>query len=166
VFEKGDRGVVKRNTEEIVFHFPWHTGDAESVIRVGDYKLRKNLDTLEYRLFNVVDDLGEKKNLADQMPELALSLDKRRAQYLDSVNAETVTLIRRNYLDQLEGGWLQKAEERLAKLNAEAAADPENMQKAFEVDISQNHVDFQASQVEKCKRLIQMHEERGTADVN
>ena len=166
VWEKGDAGTVKRRTEALVFHFPWHTGDPESVIRVGDYKLRKNLDTLEFELYKVSEDLSEKNNLASQMPEMVANLDNRRADYLNRVNAETVTLTRRNYLANLEGGWIETAEKRLAKLKAEAAAAPGNKQKAFKVDVSQNHVNFQASQREKCIRLIKLHEARGTANRN
>ena len=77
VWEKGDAGSVQRRTEELVFHFPWHTGEPESVIRLGDYKLRKNLDTLEFELYKVSDDLSEKNNLATQMPERVASMDQR-----------------------------------------------------------------------------------------
>jgi arylsulfatase A-like enzyme len=166
VWFNGDDGKVVRNTEELVFHFPWHTGVPESVIRVGDYKLRKNLDTLEYELYNLANDLSEKKNLAKQMPEMVASLDQRRADYLNQVKAETVTTTRRNYLGQLQGGWIENGEKRLAKLKAELAADPTNKQKAYQVDVSQNHVNFQASQEEKCLRMIKLHEDRGTANSN
>jgi len=166
VFERGDRGRVKRNTKDLIFHFPWHTGVAESVIRSGKYKLRKDLDSLEMELFNLDKDLGEKNNLALDMPDLVRKLDKKRARYLESVNAETVTLTRRNYVDLLEGGWIENGRKRLAKLKAELLADPSNKQKAFQVDVSQNHVDFQDKQLERSLRLIQMHEDRGTANKN
>ena len=166
VFERGDRGRVKRNTKDLIFHFPWHTGVAESVIRSGKYKLRKDLDSLEMELFNLDKDLGEKNNLALDMPDLVRKLDKKRARYLESVNAETVTLTRRNYVELLEGGWIENGRKRLAKLKAELLADPSNKQKAFQVDVSQNHVDFQDKQLERSLRLIQMHEDRGTADKN
>ena len=164
VFEKGDRGRVKRNTKDLIFHFPWHTGVAESVIRSGKYKLRKDLDSLEMELFDLDKDLGEKNNLALDMPDLVRKLDKKRARYLESVNAETVTLTRRNYVELLEGGWIENGRKRLAKLKAELLADPSNKQKAFQVDVSQNHVDFQDKQLERSLRLIRMHEERGTAN--
>lgn len=166
VWEKGNAGTVTRNTEELVFHFPWHTGDPESVIRIGDYKLRKNLDTEEFELYKVSDELSEKNNLAFQMPEKVAHMDQRRTAYLNRVNAETVTLTRRNYLAQLEGGWIESGEKRLAKLKADLVADPQNEQKAFQVEVSQNHVNFQASQREKCLRLIKLHEERGTTETN
>jgi len=166
VFEKGNRGRVKRNTKELVFHFPWHTGLAESVIRSGKYKLRKDLDSLEMELFDLSKDIGEKNDLAAEMPELLRKLDRKRSAYLDSVNAETVTLTRRNYVELLEGGWIENGRNRLAKLKAELIADPDNKQKAFKVGVSQNHVSFQDRQLERSIRLIKMHEERGTADKN
>ena len=86
--------------------------------------------------------------------------------YLDSINAETVTLTRRNYVELLEGGWIENGRNRLAKLKAELTADPDNKQKAFKVGVSQNHVSFQDRQLERSIRLIKMHEERGTADKN
>ena len=166
VFEKGDRGKVKRNTKDLIFHFPWHTGVAESVIRSGKYKLRKDLDSLEIELFDLDKDLGENDNLALDMPGLVRKLDKKRAKYLEEVNAETVTLTRRNYVELLEGGWIENGKKRLAKLKAELVADPSNKQKAFQVGISQNHVNFQDKQLERSLRLIRMHEERGTAEKN
>jgi len=166
VFEKGDRGKVIRNTKDLIFHFPWHTGVAESVIRSGKYKLRKDLDSLEIELFDLDKDLRENDNLASDMPGLVRKLDKKRAKYLEEVNAETVTLTRRNYVELLEGGWIENGKKRLAKLKAELVADPSNKQKAFQVEISQNHVNFQDKQLERSLRLIRMHEERGSAEKN
>ena len=139
---------------------------AESVIRSGKYKLRKDLDSLEIELFDLSKDLEEKNNLARDMPTLVQKLDKKRAKYLEEVNAETVTLTRRNYVELLEGGWIENGKKRLAKLKSELVADPSNKQKAFQVEISQNHVNFQDKQLERSLRLIRMHEERGTAEKN
>ena len=166
VFQKGNKGRVKRNTKELIFHFPWHTGVAESVIRSGNYKLRKDLDSLNTELFDISKDLSEENDLAADMPDLVRKLDKKRAKYLKEVNAETVTLTRRNYVELLEGGWIENGRNRLAKLKAELVTDPSNKQKAFQVGVSQNHVDFQDKQLERSKRLIQMHEDRGTANQN
>ncbi|NCX92615.1 MAG: sulfatase 1 precursor, partial [Rhodobacteraceae bacterium] len=163
---RGDRGRVKRNTKDLIFHFPWHTGVAESVIRSGKFKLRKDLDSLNIELFDISKDLSEENDLAAEMPDLVQKLDKKRAKYLKEVNAETVTLTRRNYVELLEGGWIENGRNRLAKLKAELVADPSNRQKAFQVDVSQNHVNFQDKQLERSLRLIRMHEERGTADKN
>lgn len=157
---------MKRNSEALVSHFPWHTGEPESVIRRGNFKLRKNLDTLDVKLFDVTKDISEKYNLSQSMSDLVEELDRLRSGYLDSVNAETVTLTRRNYVELLKGGWIENGRKRLAKLKAELAADPDNKQKAFKVNVSQNHVDFQDRQLKRSSELIQIHEKRGTADRN
>jgi hypothetical protein len=121
---------------------------------------------LNIELFDITKDLSEENDLAAEMPDLVQKLDKKRAKYLKEVNAETVTLTRRNYVELLEGGWIENGRNRLAKLKAELVADPSNRQKAFQVDVSQNHVNFQDKQLERSLRLIRMHEERGTADKN
>lgn len=166
VFMRGNEGKVWRNTKPLVFHFPWHTGDPESVVRMGDYKLRKNLDTLKVELYDVVSDIRERHDLSASMPELVEKMDNQRSQYLDSVNAETVTLIRRNYVRLLEGGWIANGRKRFEKLTADLQGDPTNKQKAFRVDVSRNHVEFQDRQLARSRALIQMHEQRGTADRN
>ena len=139
---------------------------AESVIRSGKYKLRKDLDSLEMELFDISEDFEEETNLASKMPDLVRKLDRKRVEYLQEVNAETVTLTRRNYVELLKGGWIENGKNRLAKLKAELSADSDNKQKAFQVGVSQNHVDFQDRQLERSTRLIKMHEQRGTADKN
>lgn len=166
VFLRGNGGEVMRNTEPLVFHFPWHTGDPESVIRFGNFKLRKNLDSLKVELYDVVNDIRERNDLSASMPELVRKLDNQRSRYLDSVNAETVTLIRRNYVDLLEGGWIANGRKRFEKLKADLHADPTNKQKAFKVDVSKNHVEFQDRQLSRSRALIQMHEARGSAERN
>ena len=166
VFKRGNEGKIKRNTQPLVFHFPWHTGDPESVIRLGDYKLRKNLDTLKCELYDISSDIRERNDLSASMPDVVEKLNALRSDYLDSVNAETVTLIRRNYVELLEGGWIENGRTRLGKLKVELEKDPADKRKAFKVDVSQNHVDFQDRQLARSRALIETHEQRGTADQN
>ena len=166
IFEKGEKGTVRRNSKSLVFHFPWHTGEPESVIRSGNYKLRKTSIPLRWNCSTLAGTLARRTTSRRRCLGLVQSLDRERAACLNSVDAETVTLTRRNYVGLLQGGWIENGRKRLAKLKAELAADPSNKQKAFRVDVSQNHVDFQDRQLKRSKRLIQMHEERGTADKN
>ena len=166
VFMRGNKGKITRNTKPLVFHFPWHTGDPESAVRMGDYKVIKNLDTLDVELYDVASDISERHDLSASMPELVKKLDHQRSNYLDSVNAETVTLIRRNYVELLEDSWITNGRKRFEKLKADLHADPTNKQKAFQVDISRNHVEFQDRQLSRSRGLIEMHELRGTANRN
>ena len=61
----------------------WHTGEAESAIRVGKYKLRKDLDSLEMQLFDISEDLGEKRDLSHKLPEVVRNLERQRVAYLN-----------------------------------------------------------------------------------
>ena len=58
LLENGNQGAVQRNVEPLVFHYPWYDSVPMSVIRQGDYKLVKDLNTDQTRLFNAVKDLG------------------------------------------------------------------------------------------------------------
>ena len=144
------RAQVQRNSEALVFHFPWHTGEPESVIRRGNFKLRKNLDSLDDLSCSTSRKTSVKNKISHKAcPNWFRNSIVCAATYLESVNAETVTLTRRNYVELLEGGWIENGRKRLAKLKAELAADPDNKQKAFKVDVSQNHVDFQDRQLKR-----------------
>lgn len=94
LFEKGNKGRVQRGSEALVFHFPWYGNLPMSAIRLGDYKLIKNLNTSETRLFDVVKDIGEEQDLSRSMPEKAESLHNMLTQYLQAVGAETIADMR------------------------------------------------------------------------
>ena len=82
-------GEVQRPREELVFHFPhYQVGSPQSAIRVGDYKLIKYFEGNRTALFDLSTDVGERHNLAMQMPEKAAELEARLDDYLTSVNAD------------------------------------------------------------------------------
>ena len=62
---------------------------------------------------------AERHDLSASMPELVTKLDHQRSSYLDSVNAETVTLIRRNYVELLEDSWIANGRKRFEKLKVD-----------------------------------------------
>jgi len=83
------KGVVKRPREEIVFHFPHYQSDTpHSALRLGDYKLMKFYETNELRLFDIAKDIGERHDLANEMPEKTADMARRLDEYLNSVNAQ------------------------------------------------------------------------------
>ena len=90
VFENGNAGKVIRNTEALIFHFPWFSGEPESAIRLGDYKLIKNIDSKQTWLFDVSKDIEESNDLSNAMPSKANELEKLLSDYLDNHNAENV----------------------------------------------------------------------------
>ena len=90
----GSSNNIQRSREELVFHFPSGSGQADfrpmSTLYLGDYKLVKLYDTDELMLFNISEDLGEKQNLVRDMPEKANELHNMLVNYLSDLNVEEV----------------------------------------------------------------------------
>ena len=95
VFENGNAGKVLRNTEALIFHFPWFNGEPESAIRLGDYKLIKNIDSRQTWLFDVSKDIEELNDLSSLMPEKANELETLLSDYLKRHDAENVMDLRK-----------------------------------------------------------------------
>ncbi len=92
---RGDgKAAVKRPREELVFHFPHYDQDNDgpaSVVLLGNLKAYKSYESGELRLFDLSKDLGERTDLAKQMPDKAAELERRLSEYLKSVNAQMPT---------------------------------------------------------------------------
>jgi len=93
VFADG-KAEVERPREEIVFHFPhYHDHDRarygpHSAIMVGDYKLIKFYESGRARLFNLAEDMSERRDLAERMPDKVKDLEGRLTRYLKDVDAQ------------------------------------------------------------------------------
>lgn len=105
LFENSGKGRIDRPVEGLVFHFPDFQGVTMSAIRLGDYKLLKDWETGKIHLYNLVDDLGETRDLAPKMPKKVNELYRKLMNYLDSVNAEKAEDI---HLDSLQQAIEQK----------------------------------------------------------
>lgn len=89
VASNGGVGQVQRPHEGIVFHFPhYQSGTPQSAIRVGDYKLIKYYEGFPSVLFDLSNDIRERNNLAQWMPDKAAELEAMLDEYLVSVNAD------------------------------------------------------------------------------
>lgn len=111
VFERGNDGGVSRNAPGLVFHYPCHYHPPISVIRIGDYKLMRHLNSGEFRLFNVATDYAEQQDLAQQLPERVKEMDQILTRYVDVVDGGQVSEVYSAYFEWLDAG-LQKKEER------------------------------------------------------
>lgn len=84
-----EQGKVDRGREELIFHFPSGSGQADfrpmSAIYLGDYKMVKLYDTDEKMLFNITEDLGEKDNLAKELPAKVDEMDALLVSYFDEM---------------------------------------------------------------------------------
>ena len=84
---------LKRN--DIFWHFPGYLGAGEntyrtkpvSVIRSGNYKLLEFLEDGKIELYNLVEDVGEKNNLASQMPDLKKELYDKLTNWRNDIKA-------------------------------------------------------------------------------
>ena len=83
-------GGLKR--DEIFFHFPnyaWHMGNrlGGAVVASNGWKLIRNYDDNSLELYNLREDLSEKKNRAKEKPQLAKSLNAKLAAWLKETKA-------------------------------------------------------------------------------
>jgi len=85
------QGEDQLHRDAIYFHYPnyaWH-GDNRlgGAIRRGDYKLIRNYDDQSVELYNLVEDLGEKTDLASEQAGLARSMDRQLGRWLEKTGA-------------------------------------------------------------------------------
>jgi arylsulfatase A-like enzyme len=96
-----DLPLLKQNgafeREAIYWHFPaylqgykpgmiWRTTPV-AVIRAGDYKLIEFFEDSTLELYNLKEDIGEKHNLADEMPEKKEELYRMMLEWRQETNA-------------------------------------------------------------------------------
>jgi hypothetical protein len=109
-----------------------------SVIRLGDYKLIRHLNSGEVKLFNVATDYVEQQDLAERMPEKAKELDRIRSQYVEKVDGGAMSEVYAAYFEWLDET-LQKKEERyrrdLESLRQENPPDFEKQLSKLEADL-------------------------------
>jgi len=74
----------------IYWHFPHYRGSIYpySIIRAGDWKLLKRYAGRPFELYNLKDDLSEKTDLAEKMPQKVKELDKRLTAWLKHTGAK------------------------------------------------------------------------------
>lgn len=82
------KGTLER--EAIFWHFPHYRGDVVpySIIRKGSWKLIKRYEGQRFELFNLKEDLGEERELAEAMPEKVKELDADLREWLEHTGAK------------------------------------------------------------------------------
>ncbi len=82
-------GNKKLDREAIFWHFPHYRGKVVpySIVRAGDFKLIKRYEGKIFELFNLKDDLSEKFDLSEKMPEKVKELDVKLSKWLKNSNA-------------------------------------------------------------------------------
>jgi arylsulfatase A len=84
---KDPKATLKR--EAMCWHLPhYHHSTPASAIRRGDWKLIEFFETGSVELYNLKDDVGEKKNLAEKEPNRAKELKAALTEWRQKVNAQ------------------------------------------------------------------------------
>ena len=82
--------------EAIYFHYPNYAFHKRNrlggVVRAGEFKLIKRYGSGELELYNLSDDIGEKRNLAKRRPKLARQLEKQLDNWLRVTDASMPTV--------------------------------------------------------------------------
>jgi arylsulfatase A-like enzyme len=81
-------GTLERDA--IFWHFPHYRGKIVpySIIRKGAWKLIRRYEGKSFELFNLKEDLSEKQDLSDRMPEKVKELDSELSAWLKDTNAK------------------------------------------------------------------------------
>lgn len=83
---------TKPDREAIFWHYPnfaFHKDNKlGSAVRVGDYKLLEFFEGDSIELYNLKDDIGERRNLADEQPELAQSMRQQLQDWRNATGAK------------------------------------------------------------------------------
>jgi arylsulfatase A-like enzyme len=114
VIERGNAGSVRRDAPGLIFHYTCHFHPPVSVIRIGNYKLMRHLNSGEMKLFNVATDYAERQDLAQRMPEKTKEMDQILRQYVEKVDGGTMPEVYAAYFEWLRES-LRKKEERLGR---------------------------------------------------
>ncbi|MBX7259373.1 MAG: sulfatase [Candidatus Hydrogenedentes bacterium] len=94
VLNNGGTGAVKRPFDYFVFHFPHYDHDPNgpgTAIIAGNYKLIHFYETDKRLLFNLAEDIGEKRDLAAVEPERTDTLARTMDEYLKAMSAQMPT---------------------------------------------------------------------------
>jgi arylsulfatase A len=140
VFEKGNKGKVKRVAPGIIHHYTCHYHPPISSIIMGDYKLMRHLNSGELKLFNLKTDYREEKDLASEMPEKVAAMDSSRRNYVEEVDGGTAEQVRQahyklmdRFSEQSKDGYKKK----LAALKEQEVPDFEARKAAMLKELNQ-----------------------------
>jgi arylsulfatase A-like enzyme len=96
---------VNRPIDRFVFHMATEVDHPQSAIRKGDLKLIYYWDTKESFLYDVARDLGESRNLATEMPQVAEKLiQELQAHVRAGLGEQAVAALERGEVPQGRGG--------------------------------------------------------------
>jgi arylsulfatase A len=84
-------GTQPLGRDSLFWHFPHYRGAdvvPYSIVRAGDWKLIKRYEGKTFELFNLKDDLAERNDLSEAMPEKVRELDAKLQEWLTRTHAK------------------------------------------------------------------------------
>ena len=147
VLENGNAGQLAGRDTGFVFHFPAFYTTPITSFRAGDYKLMRQLNTGELKLFNVVDDMGETKELSKEMPEKTAEMVRDLDAYLKKVGAWTMREVYDTRQEELEE-WIERDKLRIT----------ENRKQLGTPGLDAGQRDKLKSQLESLQQSLKKHE--------
>lgn len=121
VLEQGNAGQLDERDTGFVFHFPAFYTVPITAYRDGDYKLMRQLNTGEIKLFNLVDDMGETKDLSQAMPEKTADMVRKLDAYLEKVGAWTMEEVYETRMEEL-GMWVDRGQQEVSRIQQDLEA--------------------------------------------
>ena len=88
------KGGKSLDRKAIFWHYPHYSnqgGGPSGAVRAGDYKLIESYEDSHVELYNVKEDISEKTNLADRMPQKTAELHEMLKKWLKEVDAQMPT---------------------------------------------------------------------------
>jgi arylsulfatase A-like enzyme len=131
VLEKGNAGKLAKRDTGFVFHFPAFYTTPITSFRAGDYKLMRQLNTGEVKLFNVAKDMGESEELSQKMPEKTAEMIQQLDAYLKKVGAWSMKEVYNTRQEELDS-WVSREQQRIIEIRKKLADSK------LEADISKN----------------------------
>ena len=131
VLEQGNAGQLDERDTGFVFHFPAFYTVPITAYRDGDYKLMRQLNTGEIKLFNLVEDMGETKDLSVAMPEKTTDMVRKLDAYLEKVGAWTMEEVYNARIEELKT-WIERGQQEVSRIQQEleaAGLSPEKRQR-------------------------------------
>ena len=131
VLEQGNAGQIDERDTGFVFHFPAFYTVPITAYRDGDYKLMRHLNTGEIKLFNLVEDMSETKDLSVAMPEKTADMVRKLDAYLEKVGAWTMEEVYNARIEELKT-WIERGQQEVSRIQQEleaAGLSPEKRQR-------------------------------------
>ena len=124
--EKGNAGILPSRDCGFVFHFPAHYTVPITAYRKGDFKLMRQLNTGEIKLFNVSKDMSESQDLSNTMPEKVKEMTQKLDAYLGKVGAWSMKEVYETRENELNR-WIEIRKQRIIEFKEQLKAkDIEN----------------------------------------